>query len=92
MVIGMAATKITITLGDDQLREIRALVAAGQAANTSSFVKHAVGIALAAQRDGRRCSMMRFSRQGARSQRRNGTGLIRFWQHLSGPAGGAKAA
>ncbi len=47
MVFGMAATtKITITLADDQLEEIRALVAAGQAANISAFVKHAVGVAL----------------------------------------------
>ena len=43
MVFGMATTKITITLQDDQLHEIRALVAAGEAANTSAFVKHAVG-------------------------------------------------
>ena len=47
MVNGMATKKITITLEDDQLREIRALVSAGQAANTSAFVKHAVGVALA---------------------------------------------
>lgn len=47
MVAGMATTKITITLEDEQLHEIRALVAAGQASNTSAFVKHAVGIALA---------------------------------------------
>ena len=46
MVYGMATTKVTITLDDDQLREVRALVAAGQAANVSAFVKHAVGIAL----------------------------------------------
>ncbi len=46
MVIGMATTKITITLEDDQLEEIRGLVAGGQAANTSAFVKHAVAIAL----------------------------------------------
>jgi len=46
MVIGMATTKLTITLADEQLREIRALVAAGQAANTSAFVKHAVAVAL----------------------------------------------
>lgn len=46
MVFGMATTKITITLADEQLREIRALVAAGEAANTSAFVKHAVGVAL----------------------------------------------
>ena len=38
--------KITITLQDDQLAEIRALVAAGKAASVSAFVKHAVGVAL----------------------------------------------
>ena len=43
----MVTTKITITPQDDQLHEIRALVAAGEAANTSAFVKHAVGVALA---------------------------------------------
>lgn len=46
MVFGMATRKITITLGDDQLQEVRALVAAGQAANVSAFVQHAVGVAL----------------------------------------------
>ena len=46
MVLGMATTKITITLPDDQLAEIRALVAAGRAAGVSAFVKHAVGVAL----------------------------------------------
>ncbi len=46
MVFGMATTKITITLPQDQLKEIRALVAAGQAASVSAFVKHAVGVAL----------------------------------------------
>lgn len=46
MVIGMATTKITITLDDEQLREVRAIVAGGQAANVSAFVKHAVGVAL----------------------------------------------
>jgi Arc/MetJ-type ribon-helix-helix transcriptional regulator len=42
----MATTKITITLPDDQLDDIRSLVKAGQAASVSSFVKHAVGVAL----------------------------------------------
>lgn len=46
MVSGMATVKVTITLEDDQLRAIRALVTAGQAASTSAFVKHAVGVAL----------------------------------------------
>ncbi|MFB3828429.1 MAG: hypothetical protein ACE15B_16795 [Bryobacteraceae bacterium] len=42
----MATRKITITLGNDQVEEIRALVAAGAAASVSAFVKHAVGVAL----------------------------------------------
>ena len=46
MVFGMATTKITITLQDDQVEAIRALVAAGRSANVSAFVQHAVGVAL----------------------------------------------
>jgi Arc/MetJ-type ribon-helix-helix transcriptional regulator len=46
MVFGMATTKITITLHKDQVEEIRALVAAGQAATVSAFVQHAVEVAL----------------------------------------------
>ena len=46
MVVGMATQKITVTLDGDQVEEIRALVAAGQAANVSAFVQHAVGVAL----------------------------------------------
>lgn len=46
MVIGMATSKITITLPDSQLEEIRALVAGRRAANVSAFVKHAVEVAL----------------------------------------------
>lgn len=42
----MATTKVTITLDDHQLDEIRALVGAGQARSVSGFVQHAVGIAL----------------------------------------------
>jgi Arc/MetJ-type ribon-helix-helix transcriptional regulator len=42
----MATTKITITLEDDQLAEVRALVAAGRAASVSAFLKHAVAVAL----------------------------------------------
>lgn len=42
----MATAKVTITLAEEQIREIRALVAAGRADNVSAFVKHAVGIAL----------------------------------------------
>lgn len=46
MVFGMATTKITVTLPDEQLREIRVLIAASQTTSVSAFVKHAVGIAL----------------------------------------------
>ena len=46
MVFGMATTKITITLDDEQIHEVRALVAAGQASSVSGFVKHAVRVAL----------------------------------------------
>ena len=46
MVIGMATTKVTITLDDGQFDEIRQMVAAGKASSVSAFVRHAVGIAL----------------------------------------------
>jgi Arc/MetJ-type ribon-helix-helix transcriptional regulator len=46
MVSGMAASKITITLPDGQLDEIRAIVGAGKSPSVSAFVKHAVRIAL----------------------------------------------
>ena len=46
MVISMATIKITITLQNDQIEEIRTLVAAGEAASVSGFVQHAVGVAL----------------------------------------------
>ena len=46
MVFGMATSKLTITLQDTQLEEVRSLVAAKQAASISAFVQHAVNIAL----------------------------------------------
>jgi len=46
MVFGMATQKITVTLDVAQVKEIRALVAARQAANVSAFLQHAVGVAL----------------------------------------------
>jgi Arc/MetJ-type ribon-helix-helix transcriptional regulator len=47
MVDGMATTKVTITLEDQQLASIRQLVSSGRARNVSSFVKHAVAVSLA---------------------------------------------
>jgi len=46
MVNGMATVKVTITLQDERLQEIRALVASGQTASISGFVQHAVVTAL----------------------------------------------
>jgi Arc/MetJ-type ribon-helix-helix transcriptional regulator len=46
MVIGMATRKITITLQEDQLARIRALVQARSAPSVSAFVQHAVSVAL----------------------------------------------
>jgi Arc/MetJ-type ribon-helix-helix transcriptional regulator len=46
MVIGMATRKVTITLDEAQLNQIRSLVQAGTAASVSGFVQHAVAGAL----------------------------------------------
>jgi Arc/MetJ-type ribon-helix-helix transcriptional regulator len=46
MVVGMATRKVTITLDEDQVERIRALVEAGTALSVSGFVQHAVGVAL----------------------------------------------
>ena len=42
----MATKKVTITLDEDQLERIRALVEAGTTSSVSGFVQHAVGVAL----------------------------------------------
>ena len=42
----MASKKVTITLDEEQVRQIRELVTAGRAASVSGFVQHAVGVAL----------------------------------------------
>jgi Arc/MetJ-type ribon-helix-helix transcriptional regulator len=46
MVIGMATRKVTVTLDEVQLDQIRSLVQAHAAASVSGFVQHAVGVAL----------------------------------------------
>jgi Arc/MetJ-type ribon-helix-helix transcriptional regulator len=46
MVAGMATKKVTITLDEAQLGQIRTLVQAGTAASVSGFVQHAVAVAL----------------------------------------------
>jgi len=42
----MATKKVTITLDETQLGQIRSLVRAGTASSVSGFVQHAVAIAL----------------------------------------------
>jgi Arc/MetJ-type ribon-helix-helix transcriptional regulator len=46
MVNGMATKKVTITLDEAQLDQIRSLVRAGTAPSVSGFVQHAVAVAL----------------------------------------------
>jgi Arc/MetJ-type ribon-helix-helix transcriptional regulator len=43
---GMASTKVTITLEDEQLDAVRKLVGSGAARSVSGFVQHAVAVAL----------------------------------------------
>lgn len=42
----MASKRITITLPQEHVVRVRALVAAGQASSVSAFVQHAVDVAL----------------------------------------------
>jgi Arc/MetJ-type ribon-helix-helix transcriptional regulator len=46
MVPGMATRKVTVTLDEGQLEQIRSLVRAGTAPSVSGFVQHAVAVAL----------------------------------------------
>jgi Arc/MetJ-type ribon-helix-helix transcriptional regulator len=46
MVVGMATKKVTITIDENQLERIRALVKAGTTSSVSGFVQHAVAVAL----------------------------------------------
>lgn len=46
MVIGMATRKVTVTLDEAQLDQIRKLVDAGTASSVSGFVQHAVAVAI----------------------------------------------
>jgi Arc/MetJ-type ribon-helix-helix transcriptional regulator len=46
MVIGMATSKITISLPDDQIKEVRKLIRKGRISTFSGFVRHALKWAL----------------------------------------------
>ncbi len=42
----MASKKVTVTLDEVQVEQIRRLVTSGRASSVSGFVQHAVGVAL----------------------------------------------
>lgn len=46
MAVGMATRKVTVTLDEEQVEQIRRLVTSGSAPSVSGFVQHAVSIAL----------------------------------------------
>jgi Arc/MetJ-type ribon-helix-helix transcriptional regulator len=46
MVIGMATRKVTVTLPEEQLAQVRRMVESGAAPNVSAFVQHAVAVAV----------------------------------------------
>lgn len=46
MVFGMATRKVTVTLQEAQVDQIRTLVDAGSASSVSGFVQHAVAVAI----------------------------------------------
>lgn len=46
MVVGMATRKVTVTLDEAQIDQIRKLVDSGSATSVSGFVQHAVSVAL----------------------------------------------
>jgi Arc/MetJ-type ribon-helix-helix transcriptional regulator len=46
MVVGMATRKVTVTLDEAQLDQIRSLVQSGGATSVSGFVQHAVAVSL----------------------------------------------
>jgi Arc/MetJ-type ribon-helix-helix transcriptional regulator len=46
MVIGMATRKVTVTLDETQLEQIKRLIEAGTAPSVSGFVQHAVSVSL----------------------------------------------
>ena len=74
----MAARKITITLPDDQVHEIRSLLATGEAANVSASVKHAVGVALSCAAGWREMLQVALQQTGGPLTKRKGPGRTRF--------------
>ena len=46
MVVGMATRKVTVTLDDAKVDQIKRLVEAGAAPSVSGFVQHAVSVSL----------------------------------------------
>lgn len=58
VVLGMATKKVTISIDENQLERIRALVEAGTTSSVSGFVQHAVGVAIDDVAGGVPCSLM----------------------------------
>lgn len=46
MVIGMATRKVTVTLNEAQIEQIKRLIETGTAPSVSGFVQHAVSVSL----------------------------------------------
>ena len=95
MVNGMAKTaKINITLQQEQLDEIRALVAASEAASVSGFVQHAVNIAIhdaAGWRELLQDAMDQTGGPMTRKERQWADGLLAVGPRKKGPGKGRAA-
>ena len=78
MAIGMATIKLTVTLPEEQLAEVPGLVEAGQAANVSAFVQHAVRIALNDVAGWREMLDEALQQTGGLLTNRSVSGLIRY--------------
>ncbi len=65
MVIGMATKKITVTILEHELAEIKKLVESGQAASVSGFVHHAIAVLLEDITGWGQCSPPRWTRRVA---------------------------
>ncbi|MBS1818933.1 MAG: toxin-antitoxin system antitoxin subunit [Acidobacteria bacterium] len=86
MAISMATMKVTVTLEEEQVEDIRDLVEAGKADSVSGFVQHAVDIALSDAAGWKRMLDEALDRTGGPP-----TAAERAWiESLLGPAKGRK--
>ncbi len=80
----MATSKVTVTLGEKQIEEIRVLVKAGRAANVSAFVQHAVRIALSDTAGWRDMLDDALRQTGGGLTQKSGRGPMGFWGEAAG--------